>query len=337
MVHKSHRGIYIAAHLRAVRYVICLILGLTALLLSTAHGTLPASSSGADSLQHRLVFIDVAVTNSRDKYIQGLSEKNFYIYDNGALQQVAYFTGGGPASICILVDVSRSVSRPSQRSLTERYSSLKESLKQLIQAGNESNEYSIIAFNERTNTLLDRLPANSALAELGKLDSLQLRGYTALFDACSFAIQQLMLSGSNRRVLILISDWQDSVSKTKSSTFERQLRESGVIIYAINPQSAYESLKSLLPEAPVESWARISGGLSFRFAGEKELRDKLVVSAEDVRNKYCLGFYPTDGRFDGKWHEIKLKVELPAGSHESKESKVRGHQGYYALSPGQVR
>jgi hypothetical protein len=110
-----------------------------------------------------------------------------------------------------------------------------------------------------------------------------------------------------------------------------------VIIYAINPQSAYESLKSLLPEAPVESWARISGGLSFRFAGERELRDKLVVSAEDVRNKYCLGFYPTDGRFDGKWHEIKVKVELPAESRELKESRVRGHQGYYALSPGQVK
>jgi VWFA-related protein len=277
------------------------------------------------------------VTNSRDQCIEGLSDRNFKIYDNGALQEAAYFTGGEPASICILIDVSRSVSRNSQRSLTERFGSLKESLKQFIQAGNESNEYSVVAFNERTNVLLNKLHRESALTELHKLDSLHLRGYTALFDACSLAIERLMLSENKRRALVLISDWQDSVSKTGPGAFERQLRESGVIIYAINPQSAYESMKSLLPEAPFDNWARLSGGLSFRFVGEKGLLGKLVVSAEDLRKKYTVGFYPTEYRLDGQWHEIKVKVELPPGSHESNDPGVRSQQGYYALNPSQVK
>jgi hypothetical protein len=56
--------------------------------------------------------------------------------------------------------------------------------------------------------------------------------------------------------------------------------------------------------------------------------------AQEIRNQYTIGYYPTDTAKDGSFRQVALKVLPPSGSGKL---LVRTRTGYYApkaSSPG---
>lgn len=67
--------------------------------------------------------------------------------------------------------------------------------------------------------------------------------------------------------------------------------------------------------------AKRTGGRAF--FNENDLRAALRRAADDSRLVYVLGYYPTHGKWNGKFHEIKIRTKQPGVQHWHRE-------GYFA-------
>jgi VWFA-related protein len=67
--------------------------------------------------------------------------------------------------------------------------------------------------------------------------------------------------------------------------------------------------------------AKRTGGQAF--FNDNDLRAALRRAADDSRLVYVLGYYPTHGKWNGKFHEIKIRVKQPG-------VQLRHRQGYFA-------
>ena len=77
-----------------------------------------------------------------------------------------------------------------------------------------------------------------------------------------------------------------------------------------------------------DSLAHDTGGLVFR--NSNDIRGALQVAIEDSQHYYRLAYYPTQKKWDGKFHTIKVMVT-------DKQLKVRARGGYYAVDPANWR
>lgn len=69
--------------------------------------------------------------------------------------------------------------------------------------------------------------------------------------------------------------------------------------------------------------AQRTGGRAFY--NRNDIDGAILTAIKDTRVTYLLGYYPTHGKWDGNFHEIKVKVNRPG-------AKVRHRGGYYAAT-----
>ncbi len=71
-----------------------------------------------------------------------------------------------------------------------------------------------------------------------------------------------------------------------------------------------------------------TGGMAFY--GSNDVASALRKASDDGRYAYTLGFYPSHGIWNGKFHELKVKVSVPG-------TRLRYRKGYFASSDGEER
>jgi VWFA-related protein len=69
--------------------------------------------------------------------------------------------------------------------------------------------------------------------------------------------------------------------------------------------------------------AERTGGVAFY--GANDVTSALRKASDDGRYAYTLGFYPTHGKWDGKFRDLKVKVDVPG-------AKLRYRKGYFTTS-----
>ncbi len=60
-----------------------------------------------------------------------------------------------------------------------------------------------------------------------------------------------------------------------------------------------------------------------------ELGDIASRISAELRNEYVVGYKPTDGKQDGNWRKLKVRLNPPQGLPQL---SVHNRQGYYAPS-----
>ncbi len=320
--------------LKPVRYILLLFVALISPSgLASAFGqTTQHEHSDLLQLGASPVSIEVVVNDEKGGYLRGLSKEYFSLFDNGQPRTITDFSSvDDPVTVCILIDTSGSVDASHRRALPENLRDLKDAIARLIQASNDDNSYFVFTFSDKPQILVDNASRTEALAGLEKLESLQIKGSTALLDSCSLAIEKAMSSSHTRRAIIMMGDGADTSSSIDERKIERLIRENGIMFYAINTAPSYEYLLSPIPPIAVGEWAKASTGLTFRIKKPGNLSESLSMIAQDLRNRYRLGFTPSDGAKDGEWHRIEVKLNIkPDKVPGLKHIKVRNQLGYYA-------
>ena len=94
-----------------------------------------------------LVTLTLTVTDLYGRYVSGLSKKAFTVTDNNEVQDITFFSDtDAPVSIGILFDVSGSMSG-------EKIGKARKALEKFIATSHPSDEYYLIAFNNRAQLL----------------------------------------------------------------------------------------------------------------------------------------------------------------------------------------
>src|SRR6266545_948792 len=145
-----------------------------------------------------LVSLRVSVTDKEGRFVSGLSQGAFAVYEDGVRQEISFFSEQDvPVAVGVVLDVSGSMNGG-------KIMRAREALRHFIQTSHEDDEYFLIGFNDRPQLLLEGARGNDAM--LARISGIEPQGDTALYDAIAFGLEQVKRSRLNKRALIVISE-----------------------------------------------------------------------------------------------------------------------------------
>jgi len=273
------------------------------------------------SLRTDLVTLTLTVTDLYGRYVSGLTKKAFSVTDNNQDQDITYFSDSdSPVSVGILFDVSGSMSG-------EKIQKARKALERFVATSHPSDEYSLIAFNNRAQLLLDRTRDGDAV--LQKLTLVEPKRNTALYDAVYLGVDRVSRGSHQKRALLIISDGQDNASRYNFGEVRRIMKESDIVTYAVGILDSHDfgNQLGMQGQAFLDELTSVTGGKSFYPTTDVELDEIFERIALELRHQYSIGYTPKDFQPDGKWRKIKVKVKPPRGLPRL---NVRSRDGYYA-------
>jgi len=268
-----------------------------------------------------LVTLTLTVTDPFGRYVSGLGKSNFQISDNNQDQEITYFSDSdAPVSLGIVFDISGSMN-------SSKIARARKALERFVATSHPSDEYFLIAFNNRAQLLMDRTRDGDAVVR--KLTLVQPKNNTALYDAVYLGVEKVTRGAHQKRALLIISDGQDNASRYNFGEVRRLMKESDVVTYAVGilDRGDTSSMLGMQGQAFLDELTSVTGGKSFYPQTDVEMDEIFERIALELRHQYSIGYIPKDFQTDGKWRKVKVKVKPPRGLPRL---TVRGREGYYA-------
>jgi VWFA-related protein len=301
--------------------------GYGALLASALFGTVSGQPCGKSSSP--LVQINLSVWDPKTKnFLEELTSNDLEIVGGKQTYAVASTTRNDqPLTIGILIDTSGSTS---YRGSTKRNEIpvAAETVREFIIRSDPRNRYFIVKFAAGvdlvTPTTQDRPRIEAALGEVAKLKP---GGNTSFFDAVSRSLEYVAKSAVANRVLIILSDAADTGSRHNDLEKIRRLaRQQGDPIYLVNLVRDEERLDSNTGGSGnnFDDTAIDTGGRVFNPSTKEEMRTALHLIAEELRNRYSVGFCPPLVS-EKKWNKIRVVLSTRLSNRKQAVLAPRGY------------
>jgi Ca-activated chloride channel family protein len=241
---------------------------------------------------------------------------------------VSFNHGNAPASVGILVDVSGSTARLSDKSLNH----FADGIDTLFQLSNPQNDYFVVAFQTKPGMVHDWTSDPQAIR--GKLLPIKLDGGSALYDAVYQSIQHVKAGRHQKRVLILLSDGFDNNSEKTFNQVRDSLKDSDVVLYSIALMNEESSGSALAQEGRgiLDELSEVSGGQALLLQNgskAKAINKAFELVATEVRSQYELVVEPAPVTGARKWRRVKVTAAYTDANGKRKELKVRTREGFY--------
>jgi VWFA-related protein len=290
-----------------------------------ARNSKPApAAKGALRVDTNLVLVPVSVCDPNNRPVTGLEKEHFKVFDNKVEQTVTHFAmDDEPLAVGLVFDTSGSMGNKLRKSRLAAAA--------FFQTANPEDEFFLVEFND-TPRLVTPLTQDSDQIQ-NQLTFTQSRGRTALLDAMMLAMHEMKKSAKQRKALLVISDGGDNCSRYTEAEVRNMVRESDVLIYAIGIFEPYgargRSPEELAGPGLLSELAEQTGGRQFPVEDLAELPDIAAKIGIELRNRYVLGYSPTDQQHDGRYHHVQVKVVPP---HGLPPLRAYWRLGYYAPS-----
>jgi Ca-activated chloride channel family protein len=252
-----------------------------------------------------LVLIPVAVNDQIGRPVAGLEKQHFKIFDDKVQQTITSFSmDNEPIAMGLVFDTSGSMGNLLSESRL--------AANEFLRTAEQEDEFCLVEFDSAPRLVVP-LTRDAAKIQHELLFS-KAKGSTALLDAIYLALHEVKKSKRERKALVVITDGEDNNSRYTYGEVRDVLRESDVLIYAIG----IPGLMSQFTEQ--------TGGRLYSIAGQ-HFADIAAKIGTDLRNRYLLGYNPTNDKRDGLFHKVEVKLTPPRGLQQL---KVHWRQGYYA-------
>jgi len=299
-----------------VRAGICLCL---VVLLSTA-GILYSQDPQPARLVVNVVQVPllVTVTDSRGQLITTLNKENFRLFEGNQLQKIDSFSRDAdlPLSVALLIDQSASsadkLSFERAAAIDFFSNTVKRGKDRALVIGFATDAHLLVDFTDD----LDKLSAG--------LEKLSADGSTAVYDTVFLAAQQKLAQeqGERRKLIILISDGDDTASRYTLPQALTTAQKHDVIIYAISTNRAVETKADERErgDKALRQMVDETGGRAYFPAKLSDLSAEFAKIEAELRSQYTLAYTPTNP-FDGTYR--KLRVDIT-----DRKYKARTRAGY---------
>jgi Ca-activated chloride channel homolog len=278
------------------------------------------SKSQTLKIDVELVLVNATVTDPQNRYVTGLGQEHFQVWEDKTEQKIEYFSAEDvPISLGIIFDISGS--------MKEKISTARDAAVTFLKTGNPDDEYFLVEFANRPEVAEDFTTDVSKLQN--RLIFAPAKGMTAMYDSVYLGLEKLKEGSNPKKALLLITDGEDNRSRYTFANVKDFVKEQDVQIYAIGIVDAYNSQLTTgrTGRAMIEELADLTGGRAFFPSSVYDLEDITTKIAVELKNQYVIGYASTNGAKDGKWRKLRVKVNPPKGlPHLS----VRSKSGYYA-------
>ncbi|QUV96068.1 VWA domain-containing protein [Chloracidobacterium aggregatum] len=262
------------------------------------------------------VTVLTSVNSTTGLPVQNLSDTDFEIYEDGQLQVISRVgrQDDQPLRLTLLLDISASVRN---RLKFEQEAAL-DFFRRVLRPQDRAAFY---AFNHDVYLRQDLTSSLSALETAVR--GLEARGATALYDAIFIAARRLERE-PGRRVIIVVSDGQNTVSRVTRERALEEVNRTDAIIFGICPiiRTEYDDFLPP-PDNDFDLLCRQTGGRVFMVTSLSELTTGFAQLEAELRAQYVLSYYSSNDARDGRFRRIEVRVKRPGVT-------VRARSGYYA-------
>ena len=269
-----------------------------------------------------LVVLHTTVLDDRGKFVDGLTQENFRVFEDKVEQKLSIFKREDiPVSMGLVIDNSGS--------MRDKRPRVNEAALTLVQASNPQDEAFVVNFNDDFYLDLDKDFTNSVPELKEALERIDSRGSTALYDAIIGSLDHLKKGVKEKKVLLIVTDGEDNTSRNSLEKTVKEIQKTDTVIYTIgllgqeNKRSAKNAKKALT------EIAQASGGLAFFPENVDDVHAICEQVAHDIRHQYTLAYYPSNTAKDGSFRAVRVDVIPPRG-HGKLVARTRN--GYYAPS-----
>jgi VWFA-related protein len=310
-------------------------------------------------VETNLVTMPVSVLDRDGRFISGLEQRDFKIFENGVEQKLEYFQSvEQPFTVIILLDVSPSTAF--------RIEEMQDAAITFINQLRPKDRVMVIAFDERVQVLSpvtsDRAVLRNAVREA------QFGDGTSLYEAVDYVIGQQLRQIQGRKAVVLFTDGVDTTSK--HATFQSTVAETeeiDALFYTIRYDTSHDTLGGSgypsgrrggsgrvtmadilgaiiaggnvnIGGSPggassaeyetgrkyLEALAQNSGGRKFEASTMTNVDAAFSGIAEELRRQYSLGYYPEVVGKVGDRKQIKIRVMRPEVVVRAKTSYIVG-------------
>jgi Ca-activated chloride channel family protein len=309
----------------ALLFVGCVVLACVAARAQTARQApaAPAQSEPVTTLKVdvKLVNVYVTVTDAHGSPVGGLKKENFALQEDGSNQTIAVFNKESalPLSIALAVDTSLST----RHDLPLEQSSAKRFAHDIIRP---VDALSVFGFSESV------LQATSYTADLKRIDDgidhIHLGAATALYDAI-YLVSHSLDRRQGRKVIVLITDGGDTISKFDYKQAVRAAQEAEAIVYSIIVVPIENSAgRETGGEHALIQLSEDTGGRYYYATSIAQLDDAFRQISDELRTQYLLAYYPSQRTSNSEFRRIQVSV---SDGPSPGPYKVRHRAGYYTV------
>jgi VWFA-related protein len=329
----------------------------------------PATTQDADAaddeiikVETNLVTMPVSVLDRDGRFISGLRQQDFQIFENNALQKIEYFASvEQPFTVALLIDVSPSTAY--------RIEEIQDAAIAFVNQLRQNDKVVVISFDERVNVLSPLTNNRNVLRNA--IMQAQFGDGTSLYEAVDYTINRQLRGVEGRKAIVIFTDGVDTTSRRANyQSTVRQAEELDALIYSIrydtfsgmsgqgsgSPGSSGDIVDDILSgilngggypgrrggmsrrrgaagssRAEYEEGRRYlndlaqnSGGRTFDANANSNLDASFAGIAEELRRQYSVGYYPENVGQAGERRQIRVRVKRPNLVVRAKNSYIVG-------------
>jgi Ca-activated chloride channel family protein len=173
-----------------------------------------------------LINVTATVTDQSGRFVRGLTQNDFRVFDDGRPQPISHFSAERvPVSIGIALDTSGSMEGEkieAARSALDRF---------LTQLLDPEDEVFLYKFDNQPTLVEGWTHDKQRISDAVR--RLRPHGGTALYDAVADAVQMAEQGRNQKKAVLIISDGNDTSSRTDVIALQQLIRQTEVLVYAI--------------------------------------------------------------------------------------------------------
>jgi Ca-activated chloride channel family protein len=274
-----------------------------------------------------VVRLSITVATTDGKLIGGLDKTLFQVFEDGALQDVSFFSADRqPVALSILLDTSAS--------MEPKLAVAKEAASGFARRLSPEDLAQVLQFESRVEVVQDF--TNDAAKLEAAIRRTNVGGSTSLHNALYVALtnfKKARLQGTDtvirRQAIVVLSDGEDTSSLMDYDEVLGLAKRSDVIVYAIGLKSKAEAKAKGFSEATYElrTLADETGGDLFTVEDITQLGPIYQRIADELMNQYTVGYSSRNPKKDGAWRAVQVRVGQP-------NTVARTKRGYYGPTMG---
>lgn len=280
----------------------------------------------------RRVRLPITVLDKKGQFVPGLTKEDFVILEDKVPQTIETFSDDIgdilPLYVAVLMDTSPSTAG--------KLKFEQESAMNFIQTVvRPRRDRVLFATFDHEVTLRQDFTDKLDLLDRAVFSVKKTGNQTALFDAIYQFCDEKMRSVPGRRVLVVITDGEDTYSRADIRDAIDIAQRTETTIFSISTKAGFMSTVPGVEAGQVKdskdralsTLSDETGGMAFFTGDMLSLERSFTKISKELRSQYLVTYKPVNDRYDGSFRRIEVKL-----AQKQDGRKVRTKHGYKAIA-----
>ena len=294
----------------------------------------PTPDPGQETLKVniRRVRLPITVTDNKKQFVTGLTQNDFVIMEDKVPQQIESFTSEQNNVLPLYVGVLMDTSPSTAGKLKFEQESAMNFIQTVIRP---RRDRVLFATFDHEVTLRQDFTDRLELLDRAVFGVKKTGNKTALYDAVWQFCDEKMRSAQGRRVIVVITDGDDTYSRADLKDAIDIAQRTETTIFAISTTAGLAGTVPGVEAGPVQdhgdkSLERLceeTGGVAFFTGDMLALERSFGRIANELRTQYLITYKPTNDQYDGSYRKVDVKL-----INGNEKFRLRTKRGYTAVT-----